>query len=181
MRAKQSKGRFFLIVGGSLLFVMIGFVGWIWFSVEQNENREPPAATQNDIYARIPWHSGDIFSDPQWRTTFGDLGLANLDSLKQLPTAPATLDPWENSIYYRVSHIFLKPGDLSGEWSITVGHGFVRLRIGETIFLYRDTIGLEELLLRQGIEHGFLTDMQTIFPERDFTDLQSTAVNERPD
>lgn len=180
MTEKQSKWRFFIIAGGSLLFVMIGFVGWIWSSMEQNKSQEQSLATQDGIYAYIPWRSGAVTLDPQWRTTFGDLGLANLDSLKQLPTAPATLDPWENSLY-RVSQVFLQPGDLSGDWSIAVGHGFVHVRIGETIFLYRDTIGLEELLLRQGIEHGFLTDMQTIFPERDFTDLQSTAVNERPD
>ncbi len=173
MSEQPPRRRFLVLAGGVLLLVTVGFVVWARSSTEQNKRQELSTASQDDIYVRIPWHSGDILADPHWFTTFAELGLKNLASLEQLPTAQPTLDPWAYSVY-PVRNIFLQPGDLSSAWSIAVGHGFVSVRIGKAIFLYYDTIGLEKSLLKQGIAHGFLTDMRTIFPKRDFSDLKPT-------
>lgn len=178
MSKKTPKSRYLILTGGVLLVISITFTAWIQLSVNQNKSQESRVILQDDIYVRIPWRSGAIDLDPHWRTTFADLGLKNLESLKQLPPALATLDPWENSLN-RVSNIFLISGDLTYGWSITVGHGFVQVRLGKTIYLYHDTIGLERLLLKQGIAHGWLTDMQRIFPDRDFTDLKPTDITRR--
>ena len=128
---------------------------------------------RNTIYATIPWRSGAVDQDPHWWTSFEALGFQSIQGFSQLPIANFVLDPWSN---YRGArpYIQLIPGD--GSWSIAVGHGLVRVRVGETISLHFDTIGLEARLLRQGIEHGYLADMQLIYGERrDLTEL-ATAV-----
>lgn len=173
MNDKQPYRIFLLLVGGVMLLASIGFVVSMQRRTTQNMVQEQPTASLNDIYVRIPWRSGAIDLDPHWQTTFTELGLEDLASLQRLPTAPPTLDPWENSLH-SVSGILLTSGDLSGVWFISVGHGFIQILIDKTFFLYYDTIGLEEKLLRQGVAHGWLTDIQRLFPEHDFTDLKPT-------
>jgi hypothetical protein len=162
MSKKTPKWRFLVLAGAILLLVSIGFTAWRQSSLDQNKSQKQPVTSQDDIYVSIPMRSGAVNLDPHWQTTFTDLGLKNLASLEQLPNAPATLDPWANTLD-RVTNIFLLPGNGSNAWSITVGHGFVRVRTGETISLYYDNIGLEKSLLKQGIGHGWLTDIQKIF------------------